>query len=83
MDAVLIILTAISALVVAIQMITTYCKKLKYRRKIVLVTDGRTPMDADDLEEITKKIKQDSMELVVLYVWILVASEVELNTIGF
>ena len=59
-------ISAISALVVAIQMIATYCKKLKYHRRIILVTNGRGVVDADDLEEITKKLKQDDMELVIL-----------------
>ncbi|KAL8652209.1 MAG: hypothetical protein Q9226_004366 [Calogaya cf. arnoldii] len=59
---------AISAIVIAIQMITKYCKKLKYKRKIVLVTDGTGPLDADpdSLKEITNKIKQDNMELVIV-----------------
>lgn len=61
------ILLAISAIVIAIQMIAKYCKKLKYRRKIVLVTNGRGQLDADGIAEITKKIKQDDMELVVAY----------------
>lgn len=59
---------AISAIVIAIQMITKHCKKLKYRRKIILVTDGRGALDADpsSVAEITKKIKQDDMELIIL-----------------
>ena len=57
---------AISALVVAIQMISTYCRKLKFRRKIVLITDARGPMDLDDLHEIIKKIGEDSVELVIM-----------------
>lgn len=57
---------AISAIVIAIQMITKHCKKLKYKRKIVLVTDGRGSMDADDISQITEKIKSDEMELVVI-----------------
>ncbi|KAL8727956.1 MAG: hypothetical protein Q9166_005721 [cf. Caloplaca sp. 2 TL-2023] len=59
---------AISAIVIAIQMVTKYCKKLKYKRKIVLVTDGRGPLDADpdSIKEITNKIKQDNMELVIM-----------------
>ncbi|KAI4262846.1 MAG: hypothetical protein L6R42_001980 [Xanthoria sp. 1 TBL-2021] len=59
---------AISAIVIAIQMITKYCKKLKYKRKLVLVTDGRGPLDADpdSVKEITNKIKQDNMELVIV-----------------
>ena len=64
----LLIDAAISAIVIAIQMITKHCKKLKYKRKIVLVTDGRGSMDADDISQITEKIKSDEMELVVMYV---------------
>lgn len=59
---------AISAIVIAIQMITKHCKKLKYKRKIVLVTDGRGSMDADDMSQITEKINSDDMELMVMYV---------------
>ncbi|KAK3044976.1 ATP-dependent DNA helicase II subunit 2, partial [Coniosporium uncinatum] len=57
---------AISALVVAIQMIATHCKKLKYTRRIILVTDGKGAMDAEDLSDIIKKIKADNIELIVL-----------------
>ncbi|KAL9640582.1 MAG: hypothetical protein Q9164_000189 [Protoblastenia rupestris] len=57
---------AISAIVIAIQMISTYCKKLKYRRKIILVTDGRGGMDGDDIPQITEKMKSDGIELVVV-----------------
>ncbi|KAL9129992.1 MAG: hypothetical protein Q9217_001714 [Psora testacea] len=56
---------AISAIVVAIQMISAYCKRLKYRRKIVLVTDGRGSLDGDDIPQITEKMKSDSIELVI------------------
>lgn len=59
---------AISALVVGIEMIGAHCKKNKWRRKIVLITDGRGPMDDDDLGEIARKMKDDGIELVVLYV---------------
>ena len=48
-------------------MITKYTKKLKYKRKIVLVTDGRESLDAEGIAEISQKIKADEMELVVLY----------------
>ncbi|KAL8772949.1 MAG: hypothetical protein Q9209_001969 [Squamulea sp. 1 TL-2023] len=59
---------AISAIVIAIQMVTVYCKKLKYKRKVVLVTDGRGTLDADpdSVKEIINKIKQDNMELVIV-----------------
>ncbi|KAI9803657.1 MAG: ATP-dependent DNA helicase II subunit 2 [Piccolia ochrophora] len=57
---------AISALVIAIQMINTHCKKLKFRRKIVLVTNGRGTIDEDDLDEIKAKINSDQIELLIL-----------------
>ncbi|KAK0260519.1 ATP-dependent DNA helicase yku80 [Friedmanniomyces endolithicus] len=57
---------AISAIIVAIQMIAKECKKLKYERKIVLVTDARGPMQTDDLGDIITKLKEDDIQLVVI-----------------
>jgi ATP-dependent DNA helicase 2 subunit 2 len=57
---------AVSAIILAIQMIVTYCKKLKYKRRIVLVTNCLGWMSNEDLDQITKKIKEDNIELVVL-----------------
>lgn len=57
---------AISALILAVQMIITVCKKLKYKRKIVLVTNGQGRMSSEGLDQITEKIKEDNIELVVL-----------------
>ncbi|OOQ83059.1 ATP-dependent DNA helicase II subunit 2 [Penicillium brasilianum] len=57
---------AISSVVIAIQMINTYTKKLKYKRKIVLVTNGTGPINNEQLDEIQKKIQDDGIELVVL-----------------
>lgn len=60
--------SAVSALVLAISTIIKQCKQLKYRRRIVLVTDGKGYIDSDpdSLEDIVKKINGDNMELVVL-----------------
>jgi len=57
---------AISALVVAIQMITTHCRQLQYLRRIVLVTNGLGPMDTSDVDNIIQKVKDDNMELIIL-----------------
>ncbi|KKY28243.1 putative ku family dna [Diplodia seriata] len=57
---------AISALVVAIQLIADHCKKLKYKRRIILVTNALGTIDADGLEEIAKKIKDENIELLIL-----------------
>ena len=62
----LILLSAISAIVVAIELIAKYTKKLKYRRKIVLVTNGNLSIDEEGIDDIARKIAGDSIELVVL-----------------
>lgn len=57
---------AISAVVVAVDMIATFAKHLKYKKRVYLITDGTSPMDGDDLEDITSKINDDGVELFVL-----------------
>lgn len=57
---------AISAIVLAVDMIDTFTKKLKWKRKIVLVTDGQGPMDGDDIKDIAKKMNDSGIELTVL-----------------
>ena len=47
-------------------MITKFTKKLKYKRKIVLFTNGRGTMDSDGMSQITSKIKEENIDLVVL-----------------
>ncbi|KAK7615038.1 putative Ku family DNA helicase [Phyllosticta paracitricarpa] len=55
-----------SAVVVAMQMISDHCRKLKYVRRIVLVTNGRGSLDPDDLGDISNKLKAENIEFVVL-----------------
>ncbi|EFE30118.1 Ku domain protein Pku80 [Trichophyton benhamiae CBS 112371] len=57
---------AISSIILAIDMIAKYCKKLKYKRKIVLVTNGKGPMDLDGMDTIAEKIREEGIELVIL-----------------
>ncbi|KAJ5582505.1 hypothetical protein N7535_001125 [Penicillium sp. DV-2018c] len=57
---------AISSIVIAMQMIIEYTRKLKYKRKIVLVTNGTGMMSDDGIEGIVEKIKEDNMELVIV-----------------
>ncbi|KAK2592908.1 ATP-dependent DNA helicase yku80 [Conoideocrella luteorostrata] len=57
---------AISAIVVAVDMIDTFTKKLKWIRKIVLVTDGQGELDADDIGEIAKKMNDSNIHLTIL-----------------
>ena len=49
---------AITAIVVAIKMIMEKCKKLKYKKRIILVTNSRgRDLDADQLSDIGKKLE--------------------------
>ncbi|KAL7960720.1 SPOC like C-terminal domain-containing protein [Trichoderma compactum] len=57
---------AISAIVVAVDMIDTYTKKNKWKRQICLVTDGRGEIDPDDIDDISKKMRESGIELTVL-----------------
>ncbi|KAJ5628877.1 hypothetical protein N7490_011105 [Penicillium lividum] len=57
---------ALSSLVIAIQMISTYCKKLKYKREIVLVTNATGLINSEGLEQIKEKIEEDNIKLTVL-----------------
>lgn len=49
-------------------MITKYTKKLKYIRKIILVTDAQGSIEADGIEDIASKMKAESIELMIVYV---------------
>ncbi|KXJ97615.1 Ku70/Ku80 N-terminal alpha/beta domain-containing protein [Microdochium bolleyi] len=57
---------SISAIVVAVDMIAKLTKKLKYKRKIYLITDGEAPVDGDDFDDIAAKIKDTEIELTIL-----------------
>ena len=57
---------AISAIVVAVDMIDTFTKKLKWNRKIVLITDGQGLIDGDDISDISKKMNDSNIQLTVL-----------------
>lgn len=49
-------------------MITKFTKKLKYIRKIILVTDARGSIEADGIEDIVSKMTAEGIELMVVYV---------------
>ena len=57
---------AISAIVVAMEMIVRFCKHLKYAKKIVLMTDAMATIDGDQVEHIYKKINDEGIELVIM-----------------
>ena len=56
----------LSAVVVAMQLIEVFCKKLKYHRKITVVTNGTGSIDADDVSKITEKLREDNIDVTIL-----------------
>ncbi|KAJ5933406.1 hypothetical protein N7454_005735 [Penicillium verhagenii] len=57
---------ALSSLVIAIQMISTYCKKLKYKREIVLVTNATGLINSEGIAQIKEKIIEDDIKLSIM-----------------
>jgi ATP-dependent DNA helicase 2 subunit 2 len=47
-------------------MIIEHCKKLKYHRRIVLVTDARGEIDSDDNPAVAERIMREGIELTVV-----------------
>ncbi|KAK0722931.1 SPOC like C-terminal domain-containing protein [Lasiosphaeria miniovina] len=57
---------AISAVVVALSMIEQYTKKLKYNRRIILITNAEAPIDDESSEEVARRLDESDIELIVL-----------------
>ncbi|KAK0711092.1 SPOC like C-terminal domain-containing protein [Lasiosphaeris hirsuta] len=59
---------AISAIVVALSMIEVFTKKLKYNRKIFLVTNADTPIDDAEksIADVAEKLNELGIELVII-----------------
>lgn len=62
-------------------MIVKHCKKLKWQRKIVLITDGHGSLDEDGIFEIIRKIKEDDIELTILCVGLTLGKGQETNNL--
>ncbi|KAK4224152.1 ATP-dependent DNA helicase [Podospora fimiseda] len=59
---------ALSAIVVAITMIEEFTKKLKFKRRIILVTNGESPIDDEDdsITDVAEKLNEHNIELVII-----------------
>lgn len=54
------------ALIVALDMMTKFCKKLKYEKKIYILTDSYSEMNTDGSEQITTALRDDNVQLNVM-----------------
>jgi ATP-dependent DNA helicase 2 subunit 2 len=57
---------AVSAVVVAVDMIDSFTKKQKWIRRVFLVTDGEAAIDVDDVDAIAGKMNASGIQLNVL-----------------
>lgn len=57
---------ALSAVILAVDMMIKHCRDLKYIKRIYLVTNGTGPLDPDDIEPTAAQIVQSRIELTVL-----------------
>lgn len=57
---------AISAIVIAVEMIDSFTKKLKWNRKIVMITDAQSGIDPDDIGDIAQKMNDSNINLTIL-----------------
>ena len=58
---------AVSAIIVAVEMISVAAPaRLKFNRKIVLVTDGRGAIDGDDFDDLAHRINELGINLVIM-----------------
>lgn len=67
---------AMSAIIIANEMIVEFTKKNKWDRKVYLVTDGQGAIDEDDVDDIASRINEIGITLTVMsvivhpvYVW--------------
>ena len=51
-------------------MISEFCLKLKFKKNIILLTNGNLLSDFSDSDAISSKIQQQGITLFVLYVYI-------------
>ena len=57
----------VSAIILAVDMINRHCKHLKYKKKVVVITNGvGSQIDEDDTETVAQQFKDNSIELTVL-----------------
>ncbi|OZJ05657.1 hypothetical protein BZG36_01514 [Bifiguratus adelaidae] len=56
----------LDALIVSLDMITTYCKKLKYIKRIILFTDGESDVNKEDVETIQEQFISQEITLTIV-----------------
>ncbi|KEF52768.1 uncharacterized protein A1O9_11185 [Exophiala aquamarina CBS 119918] len=56
----------LSGIIIAVDMIMRHCKHLKYKKKVVVVTNATGQIDDDGIKDTAEQFKNNGIELVVL-----------------
>ena len=56
----------LSGIILGIDLIMKHCKHLKYKKRLIVTTNGAGGMDPDDLDQVAETIKDNGIELVIL-----------------
>ncbi|KAK5455007.1 ATP-dependent DNA helicase yku80 [Exophiala xenobiotica] len=56
----------VSGIIVAVAMMMKHCRNLKYKKKIVVITNATGHIDTDDIEITAEQFKNNDIELVLL-----------------
>ncbi|KPI34965.1 ATP-dependent DNA helicase II subunit 2 [Cyphellophora attinorum] len=56
----------LSGIIVGLDAIMKHCKQLKYKKKLIVVTNGLGAMDDDDVEDTAEQLKKNDVELLLL-----------------
>lgn len=56
----------LSGIIVGLDLITKHCKHLKYRKRLIVLTNGVGLMDADDIQATAEELNKNDIELVLL-----------------
>ncbi|KAI1615978.1 ATP-dependent DNA helicase 2 subunit 2 [Exophiala viscosa] len=56
----------LSGIIIAVDMIMKHCRHLKYKKRLVVITNATGHIDADDIESTAEQFKNNGIELVIL-----------------
>lgn len=56
----------LSGIIIAVDMMMKHCRHLKYKKRIVVITNATGHIDADDIESTAEQFKSHGIELVIL-----------------
>lgn len=56
----------LAGIIIGVDLIMKHCKHLKYKKRLVVCTNGLGLLDSDQLQDVAEQIKENGIELVIL-----------------